>query len=171
MKVLTQDKINKLNEEVKSEILKSIGEALVNGYCESGNFGFTTESLSETRLYKRIAGTELLIEFNFSVDNYPAFNAGVLEASDEEFKQYIRSDLEGWVVKKCQFEDIKIGSDNCVASIEGYKIENNFSENFKQNSNELIHSFAEAEALLKIASQKKPESDWRITAIYEEDTE
>lgn len=171
MEILTQDKINEFNEEVRSEILKSIGETLVNGYCEKGNFGFTTESLSQTRLYKRIEGTKLLIEFEFAADNYPSFNAHVLKASDEEFKQYIRKNLEGWVVKKCQFEDIKIGSDHCVASIEGYKISNNSSESFKHNSNELIHSFDEAEALLQIASQKKPESDWRITPIYEEDIE
>lgn len=171
MKLFTKSKMNEYSEEVRTEILITIGAILVNGFDEKGNFAFTTETLSQTRLYKRIKDTDLLIEFSFANENYPAFNANVMQANDEEFKQFIRDELEGWEVKKCQYKDIKIGSDLCVASIEGYKVVNKDLDSFNNESIEIVNSFNEAKALLQIACENKPDEDWKITPIYEEDIE
>lgn len=114
MKTFMMKQLSELPENERSKVLSVIGTALVSGYDEKGNFAFTTEDLSKTKLFKRVASTDLLVAFEFTSENYPAFNAFVVQATDGEFKEYIRTYLAGWVVRKCQFEDVEVDSDHCV---------------------------------------------------------
>ena len=169
MRLFSNTEINALPAETRAFVVNSISSTVLNGYDEKGNYAFTTESLSQTKIFKRIANTDLLISVNFAADDYPSFNVCVVQATDEEFKSFIRTELEGWVVKKCQFEDVVIGSDNCVASLCGFQIVNEESENFEHESFEIIESEEKAKKMLSSARESQPESTWKMISIYDED--
>tara|TARA_B100002049_G_scaffold204909_1_gene164726 strand:+ start:15201 stop:15704 length:504 start_codon:yes stop_codon:yes gene_type:complete len=162
MKLFTRATLETLSATVQSNIKEAIGEIVINGYDEKGNFAFVTESLSQTKLYKRVNET-LYIECSFAAENYPSFSVNVLEGSEDEFKHYICTELGGWIVRKCQFSDIV--ADGEVICLVGYQIQNEADENFEQDSLEPIESFDAAQQMLLRAKEQLPESQWKLIPV------
>jgi hypothetical protein len=93
----------------KSQVIKTIiGGIIIKGFDETGNNAFYTEDLCETKIFKQIGAEDLFVEASFSNKRTPAFNVCVLQGNPEQLKHYIQTELNGWVVKNCQFDDINI---------------------------------------------------------------
>ena len=162
MKVFTKATLETLSATAQSSIKEAIGEMVINGYDEKGNFAFVTESLSQTKLYKRLKET-LYVECSFAADNYPSFSVNVLEGSEDEFKHYIGTELGGWNVRKCQFPEVV--NDGEVICLVGYQIQNEDDENFEHESFEVIESLDVAQQMLSRAREQYPESQWKLMPV------
>lgn len=168
MKLFTKATLETLSATAQSSIKEAIGEMVINGYDENGNFAFVTESLSQTKLYKRVKET-LYVECSFATDNYPSLSPNILEGSEDEFKHYIATELQGWNVQKCQFSDIV--TDGEVICLAGYQIQNEDVENFEQDSLEPIESSDAAQQMLSRAKEQQPKSQWKLIPIDQDTIE
>ena len=103
--------------EQQNTLENTIGKMLLSGFSEKGNHAFVSESLEMTVLFKKIDDSHYF-QTAFTAVNYPAFEIAVVDFTDAQLITHIKTRLEGWYCRKCQFDAVKLSSDGAVLGLD-----------------------------------------------------
>lgn len=87
--------------------IDNMNKVLMDGFSERGNNAFSSEDGFANVIFKKV-GVNHYLQIEFNGNNYPAYNCGIVEMTDNDLIHHIKDNLVGWICHKCQFNEIKI---------------------------------------------------------------
>ncbi len=90
-----------------TDLNAKVSEKLMIGLSELGNNAFVRDDLEEIQFFSKV-DDEHYFKFTYNCNNYPQFYTGIVKLTDDQLREHIKTELEGWASIKCQLSDIKM---------------------------------------------------------------
>lgn len=90
-----------------TNLATKVSEKVMSGFSERGNNAFIRDDLEEIQFFSKV-DDEHYFKFSFNANNYPQFDCGIVKLTDDQLREHIKTELDGWASIKCQLSDIKM---------------------------------------------------------------
>lgn len=90
-----------------TNLATTVSEKIMKGFSEKGNNAFVRDDLGEIQFFSKV-DDEHYFKFSFNSSNSPQFDCGIVKLTDDQLREHIKIELDGWACIKCQLDDIKM---------------------------------------------------------------